>query len=125
MCRLAALVVLAALLPLTAAAQSIKQDEVINFPDPQNVTGSVEVTNRPEVQDVNVVNAPPGGEPAAQKVIAFVGVTEATTDGNAGGPFGLSGMCEAEFGSAARARASSTATSRGNARARAPPHSST
>ena len=32
---------------LAATAQSIKQVEVVYFPDPQNVTGSVEVTNFP------------------------------------------------------------------------------
>ena len=46
---LAALTVVSALFvsSLAATAQPIKQVEVTNFPDPQNVTGSVEVTNFP------------------------------------------------------------------------------
>jgi hypothetical protein len=32
--------------------------EVTNFPDPQNVTGAVEVVNLPAVQDVSVRNFP-------------------------------------------------------------------
>ena len=44
----------------------------------------------------------PGGQ-SSQKIFSFVGVTDATTDGDAGGYFGLARMCEAEFGPAARA----------------------
>jgi hypothetical protein len=39
-----------------AFAQSAKDVNVTNFPNPQNVAGSVEVSNLPAVQDVNVTN---------------------------------------------------------------------
>ena len=42
-------VVAALVLPAVAGAQNVKQVEVTNFPDPQNVVGSVEVTNLPAV----------------------------------------------------------------------------
>ena len=60
---LAALVVIPALFAysVTATAQPIKQVEVVNLLDPQNVTGSVEVTNLPAVQDVNVVSGAGAG----------------------------------------------------------------
>ena len=44
--------------PVIATAQPTKQVEVLNFPNPQNVAGSVEITNLPAVQDVNVVSGP-------------------------------------------------------------------
>ena len=55
----------------------------------------VHVVNDPLV--VEIINAPPA-TCDAQKVFAFVGVTEATTDGDIGGPVGATQMCSAEFG---------------------------
>ena len=76
----------------TATAPQIKQVEVVNQPDPQNVTGSVEVTNLPAVQDVNVTNAPAG--PASR--FQLVGFTAATFHGGSG-LFGFMIACQAEF----------------------------
>ena len=59
--------------PLTAIAQPIKQVEVINFPDPQNVTGSVEVSNLPSIQDVIVTNEPLAVTASAQSRFQLVG----------------------------------------------------
>ena len=65
----------------------------MNLPDPQNVTGSVEVTNLPAVQDVNVTNAPPGPPSRFQ----LVGFTTATFTGDSGGVLAFTLACQAEF----------------------------
>jgi hypothetical protein len=67
---------------------------VTNFPNPQNVTGSVAVTNLPAVQDVNVVNAPTtsGASPRFQ----LVGFTTATSTGGPG-VLGFTLACQQEF----------------------------
>ena len=66
------------------AAPPQQQVEVTNFPNPQNVTGSVEITNLPNVQDVSVVNEPllVTGEPPPR--FQLVGFATATRLGDAG-----------------------------------------
>ncbi len=78
---------------VTATAQPVKRVEVVNLPDPQNVTGSVEVTNLPAVQDVNVTNAPAGPPSRFQ----LVGFTAATFTGDSGF-FAFTLACQAEGG---------------------------
>ncbi|MCK5364515.1 MAG: hypothetical protein KAR22_16180, partial [Gammaproteobacteria bacterium] len=73
-------------------AQPVKRVEVVNLPDPQNVTGSVEVTNLPAVQDVNVTNAPAGPPSRFQ----LVGFTTAALPGDSG-LFAFTLACQAEF----------------------------
>jgi hypothetical protein len=69
------MILLATLLTFQASAQVVKKVEVTNFPDPQNVTGSVTVANEPltvqsgvdpvEVSgQVAVTNFPPNDSPA-------------------------------------------------------------
>jgi hypothetical protein len=67
---------------------------VTNFPNPQNVTGSVAVTNLPAVQDVNVVSAPPAG--GASPRFQLVGFTTATFTGGQG-VLGFTLACQQEF----------------------------
>jgi len=67
---------------------------VTNFPNPQNVAGSVSVTNLPAVQDVNVVNAPPQCGAAAS--FQLVGFTTATFTGGQG-VLGLTSACQQQF----------------------------
>jgi hypothetical protein len=47
MIRSVVVALVATLFAVQAAAQTVKQVEVANFPDPQNVVGQVEVTNLP------------------------------------------------------------------------------
>jgi len=70
---------------------------VTNFPNPQNVTGSVTVTNLPAVQDVHVVNAQPPAQCGAPPSFQLVGFTRAVFTGDLGGPFGANQKCQAEF----------------------------
>ena len=73
------------LLALQAAGQAVKQVEVTNFPDSQNVVGQVEVTNLPTCES-----------PAR-----FVGYSAASFDGSAG-IVPLHGACRDSFGADAR-----------------------
>jgi hypothetical protein len=75
-------------------AQSPKEVTVTNFPNPQNVAGSVEVTNLPAVQDVNIVS---GGTTPSSPRFQIVGFTTATYNGNLGGFFGATQKCQLEF----------------------------
>ncbi len=90
-----ALVALAAAVtfPVIAMAQAPKQVEVTNFPNPQNVAGSVEVSNLPAVQDVNVVGGASGDCPAPFQLVGF---TAATFTGGQG-VLGFSRACQVEF----------------------------
>ena len=95
--------VLSAVLLSFAAAPAFgkppKQVEVTNFPDPQNVTGAVEVLNLPVVQDVNVLSAPA----AACSSFQFVGFSSGLLMGS--GPIGVfsaADLCKADFGPRAR-----------------------
>ena len=83
---LAALTTVSALLAysIPATAQSIKQVEVVNFPDPQNVTGSVEVSNLPSVQDVNVTNEPLAVTASTPSRFQLVGFSTNPLTGDAG-----------------------------------------
>jgi hypothetical protein len=69
---------------------------VVNFPDPQNVAGSVAVTNLPAVQDVNVTNelVTVNAAPAAR--YQLVGFTTTALAGNAG-VLGFTRACQNEF----------------------------
>jgi hypothetical protein len=67
---------------------------ITNFPNPQNVAGSVAVTNLPAVQDVNVVNAPPPAGAAAR--VQLVGFTSATFPGTQG-VLAFTLACQQEF----------------------------
>ena len=71
-----------------------KSVEVVNFADPQNVVGEVEVTNLPEVQDVNIVDG--AGSSCEVKRFQLVGFTTATFLGTEG-PLGFTRACDAEF----------------------------
>ena len=71
-----------ALTSSSASAQAVKQTEVINFPDPQNVVGSVEVTNLPDA----------GGVSRFQ----FVGFSETQVDA-VSGVFAWTRACNADF----------------------------
>lgn len=73
--------------PLIATAQPPGKGGV------KTVTGSVEVTNFPTVQDVNVV----GGGTSAAARFQIVGFTIATYTGNLGGYFGATRKCQLEF----------------------------
>ena len=98
--RTLAIVVIALILPVSALAapgkSSIKQVEVTNFPDPQNVTGTVEVLNLPAVQDVNIVNAPPAPAACSSR-FQLVGFTSATYTGDMGSYLGVTAKCQLEF----------------------------
>jgi hypothetical protein len=65
-----------------ASAQSIKE---------------VEVTNLPEVQDVNVTNTPLPVTVAPPARFQLVGFTSATYNGDMGGHFGVTRKCQIEF----------------------------
>ena len=69
----------------------IRQVEVVNFPNPQAVTGTVDLGNLPAVLQVEVVN-PLGASPRFQ----LVGFTAATVIGNVG-TFGMTTTCQTEF----------------------------
>ena len=114
MYRLLTIAIIATIIPAAASAKpgkaSIKQVEITNFPDPQNVTGVVEVLNLPAVQDVEVLNLPAvqdvnvlSAPPAAACASRFelVGFTSATPS-CASGLFPLTQACQSEFGGAAR-----------------------
>jgi hypothetical protein len=66
---------------------------VTNFPDPQNVAGTVNVGNLPAVQQVEVVNFPP---PAGAARFQLVGFTAAALSATSG-VLGFTGACQAEF----------------------------
>ena len=74
--------------------------KVTNFPNPQNVTGAVEVLNLPSVQDVNVVNAP---APAACSSFQYVGFSTGLLMGSGPkGVFSAADLCKVDFGARAR-----------------------
>jgi hypothetical protein len=82
MIRSAVVALVAAFLAVHVSAQTIKQVEVINFPDPQNVTGQVEVTNLPTCE-----------APARFQLVGFS--SETFTGGQ--GVLGFTAACGAEF----------------------------
>ena len=82
--------------PPTAIAQPIKRVEVVNFPNPQNVTGSVEVSNLPSVQDVNVTNEPLAVLSPPRPRIQLVGFTSGNLTSDTG-VLGFTLACQAEF----------------------------
>ena len=88
--------VLIAIPPYQAFAESpSKEVEVLNFPDPQNVVGSVEVTNdAANPVAVEVVNPPPASPPVRWQLVGF---TTATYTGAMGGHFGVTRKCQLEF----------------------------
>ena len=104
---------LAILLAAPASAQSVgpvKPVRVINFPDPQNVVGTVAVSNLPSVQEVNVTNdaTNPVEVVGAVEVtnlstssspsrFQLVGFTSVPYDGDMGGHFGVTLKCQIEF----------------------------
>lgn len=69
---------------------------VTNFPDPQNVAGTVSVDNLPAVQDVNVVSAPSAAAP-----YQFVGFSTNTFNG-AQGIATYTLACQSTFDATAR-----------------------
>ena len=77
----------------------VKQVEVMNLPDTQEVsgtvevTGSVELTNPPEVQDVFVTNPTEGGRHTPFQLVGF---TEATYQAGQT-RFGFTRACQLEF----------------------------
>ena len=73
----------------------VKRVEVINFPNPQQVVGTVEVTNLPPVQDVNVVNPPECSAPTPARY-QLVGFSTESFVGNRG-LLALSRACGADF----------------------------
>jgi hypothetical protein len=78
--RLSLLLALSLFVPVMALAQTLKQ---------------VEVTNLPEVQDVFVTNEVPSA-PAPPR-FQFVGFTSATYTANLGGYFGAARKCQLDF----------------------------
>ncbi len=89
---------IALVVPLSATAQPTKQVEVTNFPDPQTVTGVVEVTNDATnpvvvVGEVEVTNLPAASAPPRFQLVGF---TAATFTGDVG-LFGLTLGCQEEF----------------------------
>lgn len=75
---------------------------VSNFPNPQNVVGTVNVGNLPAVQTVTgtvAVSSIPAAPPAAR--MQLVGFTAATFTGGQG-TFGFTSACQTEFGGASR-----------------------
>jgi hypothetical protein len=99
-----ALTLVAALLAApaeTCAQPFVKQVEVTNFPDPQSVAGSVEVTNLPVVQDVNVTNTPLTVVALPASRFELIGFTIATFTGDMG-VLGFTLACQAEFGDESR-----------------------
>jgi len=104
MIRSAVVALVATLFAVQATGQMVKQVEVINFPDPQNVTGSVTVGNEPltvqsgvdpvEVSgQVAVTNLPTCESPSRFQLVGF---TSTTLDGSAG-VFGFTKACQVEF----------------------------
>lgn len=96
------LVTLLVLAPCVAnAAPPARPVRVVNFPNPQPVSGSVEISNLPAVQEVVITNdsLPVVCQPGPQ--VRFLGLTQATTTGGFG-RFAMNGLCAAEFGSGAR-----------------------
>ncbi len=94
---------IALVVPLSATAQPTKQVEVTNFPDPQNVVGTVEITNDETnpvevVGEVEVTNLP-----TAAGRFQLVGFTSATYLGNVG-LFAFTRGCGAEFPSSRMCR---------------------
>lgn len=90
---------IAALVPLAAQAQSIKQVEVINLPAVQDVTGTVEVTNDAAnpveiAGEVEVTNLPAASGAARFQLVGF---TSETYTGAMGGNFGVTQKCQLEF----------------------------
>ena len=79
------------LAPLAVLAQTPKDVNVLNFPDPQNVTGAVEVTNDP--LSVEVVNPSP---PMPASRFQLVGFTSAMFTGGQG-ILGFALACQEEF----------------------------
>jgi hypothetical protein len=69
--------------------------EVVNQPDIQEVVGEVEVVNLPEVQAVEVINVMSSTCTPARVQVA--GVTEAEYTGDLGGQWGSTRKCDAEF----------------------------
>jgi hypothetical protein len=109
MFRSAVVALLATLFAVQASAQAVKQVEVTNFPDPQNVSGSVTVANEPltvqsgvdpvEVSGQVAVTNLPAGESA--ETFQLVGFTDLTFVGSSGmGTFTQS--CQSTFGTTAR-----------------------
>ena len=96
---LAALAVVTALVAYSvpATAQPIKQVEVVNFPDPQNVTGAVAVTNIPDPQNVTgfveVTNFP---APATPSRFQLVGFSSTPVTGGTG-VLGMTSECQNDF----------------------------
>jgi len=82
MIRSAVVAIAPTLFAVQAAGQMVKEVEVINFPDPQNVIGQVEVTKLPAPQ------------PVAQFQLA--GFTVATFTGDQG-VLGFTRACQGEF----------------------------
>jgi hypothetical protein len=82
----------------------VKEVEIINFPDPQNVTGSVTVANEPLTVQSGVDPVEVSGQVAVTNLPAceapsrfqLVGFTSATFDGGAG-IFGFTKACQVEF----------------------------
>ncbi len=81
---------------LALVAVRCPEQEIPPIPPPKGieVTGAVEVTNLPEVQDVRVVEAPEPVPPAQWQVVGF---TEELYDGNLGGLVGATRKCQREF----------------------------
>jgi hypothetical protein len=89
-----AVILVAASASLDALAEPAPRRVIVtNFPDPQNVTGAVEVTNLPAVQDVNVVSGPPAD---ASPRFQLVGFTSALLSGEQG-VLGFTSACQQEF----------------------------
>ena len=92
------------------AALAKPQVEVTNFPDPQNVTGAVDVLNLPAVQDVEVLNLPAvqdvnvlSAPAAACSSFQFVGFSSGLLMGS--GPIGVfsaTDLCKVDFDTRAR-----------------------
>ena len=74
----------------------IKKVEVVNLPVTQEVSGAVEVTNLPPVQDVFVTNPPSCEGGGAAMRFQLVGYTLAPVPGGVT-LFGLNRACQAEF----------------------------
>ncbi len=89
---------IALVVPLSATAQPTKQVEVTNFPDPQTVTGAVEVTNDATnpvvvVGEVEVTNLPAASAPPRFQLVGF-----STTPRKGGaGVLGMTLECQNDF----------------------------
>jgi len=89
---------IALVVPLSATAQPTKQVEVTNFPDPQTVTGTVEVTNDATnpvvvVGEVEVTNLPAASAPPRFQLVGF-STTPRTGDA---GVLGMTLECQNDF----------------------------